>query len=191
MKITKFLFLGFLSLAIITLFTKIHANSLNNKLGGKNSYKNKFISKERSTEQEMENENMESEYKNFKAIKYYMPSDDENDIKKSVKYIRPIFTNDNQAKNNMKENSKKVIEDIEEVETNKLIRSKGDDYYDGSRKLTYYSNICHGFSKNLDECNKLANCGWCFSSNKCIHGNKEGPVESCNLRHFFFRGELI
>lgn len=70
-------------------------------------------------------------------------------------------------------------------------KNKDDDYYDGTRHLNFYSSICANFNKNLDECTKQENCGWCYSSNSCIHGTKEGPVDKCLPRHFVYKGNQI
>ena len=86
------------------------------------------------------------------------------------------------------------IETIDEIVkiSDKNSKESNDEYYNGSKHLTeYYHNICAGFTKEPQLCAKQENCGWCYSSNSCIQGSKEGPVEKCLPRHFNHNGKMI
>jgi len=80
------------------------------------------------------------------------------------------------------------IESVEEVK--KMAKQNNDDsYYDGTRNLGYYSQYCAKFSKVPNVCLQDKNCGWCYSSNTCIHGTSAGAVDACLPRHFVFGEE--
>jgi len=188
MKIIKSNFLGILILLILVSTSNLL--SMNNKNKNKSHSKNRIRNKSHLL---MKTKHRESEenFSSYKPIKYYN-KEEKQDEEKRIEYKRPLFTNDKSEMNYVHNKlNERIIEDIDEIETNRLLRSKDDDYYDGSRKLKYYSQFCSGFNKSLTLCKQQESCGWCFSSNTCIHGGKEGPVDDCRKRHFMYKGNLI
>lgn len=77
------------------------------------------------------------------------------------------------------------------TETIDEIESKNQNYYDGSRSLHYLKEICKQFNRLQNLCSKQESCGWCYSTNTCIHGTAQGPVEQCAVRHFYYKEKLI
>jgi hypothetical protein len=97
-------------------------------------------------------------------------------------------------KNRFEKGNIETIDEIVKIShKNKKEASDDDDYYyNGTRHLSeYYHNICAGFQKDPQLCASQENCGWCYSTNTCIQGSKDGPIESCLPRHFNHNGKTI
>lgn len=105
----------------------------------------------------------------------------------AVSYKRPKFVEKLDQKFSWDRGNVETIEEIDRVSG---VSAKSD-YYDGTRNLKYISEICAKLNKLPDACAKHDNCGWCYSSNSCIHGTEEGPADSCLPRHFLHKGKQI
>lgn len=92
-------------------------------------------------------------------------------------YKRPVFVDHIKSKFTWDSGSAESVEEIDKI-------SQKQDFYDGSRNLKWYSSYCSQFNKLPKVCLKDPNCGWCYSSNTCIHGTDEGAVDNCLPRHF-------
>ena len=97
-------------------------------------------------------------------------------------YKRPIFVDKIKEKFAWQAGH---VEDIDEMDR----ISQREDFYDGTRHLHWYSEYCAKYNKMPHDCMREKNCGWCYSSNSCIHGTEEGPVDKCLPRHFIKREE--
>ena len=102
----------------------------------------------------------------------------------STTYKRPKFVEKLDSKFSWDRGQVESIDEIDRV-------SKGSDYYDGTRNLSYFSAFCTKFNKVPETCTKQDNCGWCYSSNTCIHGTSQGAVDSFLPRHFVFKGKSL
>lgn len=102
----------------------------------------------------------------------------------TVTYKRPKFVEKLDEKFKWDKNEVAQVDEITRV-------SEKNDYYNGTRNLKYLSSVCSKYNKLQNVCQKQENCGWCYSTNTCIHGTEEGPVDDCLPRHFIFRGKQI
>lgn len=53
------------------------------------------------------------------------------------------------------------------------------EYYNGELKLNRIRILCKDY-KSVSGCYSMSHCGWCGSSNSCIEGTRNGPVERCD-----------
>jgi len=58
-------------------------------------------------------------------------------------------------------------------------------FYDGRNNLNKVTIICHVYA-NPSDCTHSSNCGWCGSSNRCISGTNQGPLENCVKSSYIF-----
>lgn len=105
-----------------------------------------------------------------------------------VSYKRPKFVEKLEKKFSWDRGNVETIDEIDRVSG---VSATKPEYYDGTRNLKYFSEICAKLNKLPDSCAKQENCGWCYSTNTCIHGTSEGPADNCLPRHFLHKGKQI
>lgn len=97
-----------------------------------------------------------------------------------------------------KPSSVEDVSDINEINTEldnkkkiELLDNSGEAYYNGTKNLKYFSSLCSKLNRLKEMCTKQDFCGWCYSSNTCIQGTKDGAVDDCLTGHFIYKGNLI
>ena len=58
----------------------------------------------------------------------------------------------------------------------------GETFYDGTINLKTTVTFCRQYIDKAQACLHQGNCGWCYGLNKCVAGNKDGPLEPDCLR---------
>jgi len=62
----------------------------------------------------------------------------------------------------------------------------GETFYDGTINLKTTVSFCRQFIDKAQACLHQGSCGWCYGTNRCIAGNKEGPLEDCLRGNYIF-----
>lgn len=97
-----------------------------------------------------------------------------------------------------KPSSVEDVHDVNEINSEldnkkkiELLENTNEAYYNGTKNLKYFSSLCSKLNKMKDICIKQDFCGWCYSSNSCVQGTKDGAVDDCLAGHFVYKGNLI
>lgn len=116
----------------------------------------------------------------------------QNETKTDITYQKPkLVTKLDENKFHWTENEVATVDEIQRVAKEAQDKKVSNDYYDGTKNLKYYSVLCSKLNENPKVCVEQEFCGWCYSSNSCIHGNENGPADSCLDRHFIHKGKQV
>eukprot|EP00340_Litonotus_pictus_P008555 CAMPEP_0170529604 /NCGR_PEP_ID=MMETSP0209-20121228/26556_1 /TAXON_ID=665100 ORGANISM="Litonotus pictus, Strain P1" /NCGR_SAMPLE_ID=MMETSP0209 /ASSEMBLY_ACC=CAM_ASM_000301 /LENGTH=221 /DNA_ID=CAMNT_0010821763 /DNA_START=1 /DNA_END=666 /DNA_ORIENTATION=+ len=82
------------------------------------------------------------------------------------------------------------LKPTEKVESYAEEKESIEEYYNGEKNLNTFRLICRGFTDSK-ACHKISHCGWCGSSNSCVEGTPNGPVEDCkNKATYSYDGQM-